>query len=141
MARKVTRKTATEPVFVVEAKLEFAVDGEKFADTYKVHYRGLSAARMRDLDDVEGEGVTEKNRSAVARQLGQLVVRIDDVQDDENAELPAKTDTAFFDEMILPNLKSVFEAIKADIDPPKAKPASSLTLSQVVDDAGAPTES
>jgi hypothetical protein len=124
MARRITAQRAKNPTFTVEAVLTFEIEGERFTDTYKIIYNGLSARIMRELlDDVpdEGDEITEENRNAVAAQLAQLVADIPDITNDEGTG-PATFDAAFFDGLTLHNLKAINDAVRNDINPPKAQP-------------------
>jgi hypothetical protein len=124
MARKVKKQDAQTPTFTVEAVLEFEDGGERFSDTYKIIYHGLSAKLMRGLLEDDGtDEVTEENRNVVAEQLAQLVACIPDITEDDG-ETPATLDAAFYDGLILKNLKAINDAVKHDINPPKAQPGS-----------------
>lgn len=128
MAKRITGTQAKEPTFSVKALLKFEIAGERIEDDYRVHYRGLSSKVLREMFiDPEGEEVTDENRNAVAEQLATLIMCIDDIVDiDEETEEATHSviDVAFLDGLTLENLKSINDAIKNDINPPKATPVS-----------------
>lgn len=125
MARKVTAKQVSEkPTFTTEAALAFEIDGERITDVYKIVYFALSSKVMRVLiDDPETDEVTDENRNAVAEQLAILISHMPDITEADN-ETPARLDAAFYDGLSLTNLKAINDAVKNDINPPKAQPAS-----------------
>ncbi len=100
----------------VKAKLTFEENGERKTDEFTVHYKSLSPARLRKLNEMQADG---DNTRAFAAALAEIITSIPEiVEGEEGAETPIKIDADVLDSLFdWPNLNAINEAILVDTYP------------------------
>ncbi len=100
----------------VKARLTFEEQGERKTDDFTVHYRSLTPARLRRLNEMQKD---EGNSRAFAEALAEVVISIPDIVEGEaGKETPIKIDADVLDGCFdWPNLQAINEAILVDTYP------------------------
>ncbi len=100
----------------VKAKLTFEEDGVRKTDEFTVHYKSLSPARLRKLNEMQADG---DNTRAFAEALAEIITSIPEiVEGEEGAETPIQISADVLDNLFdWPNLNAINDAITADTFP------------------------